>query len=124
MYETTVQETICIAHRVSTPDGGPGPLHGHNWDVELTVGGRELDGRGLLLDPSELEATLHAIVDPLDHQTLDELPQLDGLPVTAQAMARWIADGVQPLLPESLVLLRIRIADGALRTASWRPEPT
>jgi 6-pyruvoyl-tetrahydropterin synthase len=123
MYEARVRETICIAHRVPLEGGGEGPLHGHNWTIELDVGVDTLDERGRVTDLDALRARLHAVVDPLDHRTLGDLPPFEApASRTAPAVARWVAEQVAVGLDPRVALLTTRVLDGAGGSAAWTPE--
>ncbi len=122
MYEAQIRETICIAHRIPLSGGGLGPLHGHNWTIEIDLGASSLDERGLVADLAALRAHLHAIVDPLDHRTLGDLePFRSGALSTAPAVARWVVEKLTPLLDDRVCVLCARVMDGTGGSSSWRP---
>lgn len=122
MYEARIRETICIAHRVPSSVGEMGPLHGHNWTIELDIGASELDERGLVADLEVLRTHLHAVVDPLDHRTLGDLePFRLGTSRSAPAVARWVAEMVAPLLDARLSIVCARVVDGTGGSSVWRP---
>jgi len=121
MYEARVSETICIAHRVPQGDGRLGPLHGHNWTIALDVGVEALDSRGRVADLDAVRASLHRVVDPLDHRTLGDLAPFAGpASRTAPAVARWVADQVRGDLESGLRIVAVRVLDGRGGCVSWR----
>ena len=121
MYEARIRETICIAHRVLQTDGALGPLHGHNWTIEVDLGAEELDERGLVCDAAAVQALLHGVVDPIDHRTLDDLVPFRDEPRarTAAGFARWVVEGLSPRLEARLCVVRVRVLDGTGRVVSF-----
>ena len=49
-YALTVRSSFSAAHRLAEYEGNCERLHGHNWQVEITVESGELDSRGMALD--------------------------------------------------------------------------
>jgi 6-pyruvoyltetrahydropterin/6-carboxytetrahydropterin synthase len=70
-------------------------VHGHNYRVQVTLEGPELDGIGLLVDFVELKKTLHEVLDRMDHQFLNDVPPFDKLNPSAENMARYIYQEVR-----------------------------
>ena len=50
MYEVTVEDVFSSAHRLRNYRGKCERMHGHNWKVNVTVGGDTIDENGLLID--------------------------------------------------------------------------
>jgi len=63
------------------------------------AGGETLDEIGLLVDFVELKKAVHAVIDRMDHQWLNDLPPFDKLNPSAENMARFIYDEVEAALP-------------------------
>ncbi|MCO4769784.1 MAG: 6-carboxytetrahydropterin synthase [Deltaproteobacteria bacterium] len=123
MFVAQIRETICIAHRVLSADGKLGPLHGHNWTIEVSLGAESLDERGLVGDAPALRRALHEVVDSIDHRTLDDLPAfLEPSSRTAPAFAHWVAQRLGPELPSGLALVSVRVVDGTGAVVSWAPR--
>ena len=73
MYEVTVEATFSSGHYLRNYHGKCENPHGHNYRVQITFAGEELDQTGLLLDFKELKQLLRPIVDYLDHKMINEL---------------------------------------------------
>lgn len=82
--------TFEAAHRLpNVPDGHKcARLHGHSFQVRVTVDGPVGDRTGWVMDFAELKAAFHPVYDRLDHRYLNELPGLDN--PTSENLARWI----------------------------------
>jgi 6-pyruvoyltetrahydropterin/6-carboxytetrahydropterin synthase len=73
MYQVSVEETFSSAHALRGYKGKCENLHGHNYRVQITLGGPRLDTIGLLVDFTELKRILRGIIAGLDHQFLNDL---------------------------------------------------
>ena len=58
MYHLTIKTHFAAAHRLVNYQGDCENLHGHNWNVEVTVNARELDAAGLGIDFKILKKSL------------------------------------------------------------------
>jgi len=67
MYSVTSSIFVHFGHHVRGHAGPCISLHGHTWKLELTVGARELDAQGFVIDFDVLDATVlapcHALLD-------------------------------------------------------------
>ena len=50
LYALTVRTSFAAAHRLREYEGNCERLHGHNWQVEVTVESDSLDSRGMAVD--------------------------------------------------------------------------
>ena len=98
MFEATIEETFAAGHALRNYHGKCENPHGHNYRCELTIRGEQLDEAGLLADFVELKKTLHAVLDRLDHQWLNDVAPFDVLNPSAENMARHIFEGVRDKL--------------------------
>lgn len=61
-------------------------FHGHTYVLQVTVSG-EVDASGMIINFTELKALVkELILDRYDHANLNELPEYQGIPVTAENM--------------------------------------
>jgi len=72
MFELTVSSYFSGAHRLRNYKGKCENLHGHNWKVDVTVGG-EIDGSGMVIDFGILKEILEQVLSKLDHKYLNEI---------------------------------------------------
>jgi 6-pyruvoyltetrahydropterin/6-carboxytetrahydropterin synthase len=73
MYEVKIVTQFAAAHRLENFNGKCESLHGHNWKVEVFLGGRDLDGTGLLMDFGIVKARTKEVLEEIDHKYLNEL---------------------------------------------------
>ena len=88
------------AHRLPrVPDGHKcARLHGHSYQVAVTVAGEVDPATGWLMDFAVITGAVEPVREQLDHRYLNELDGLDN--PTSEVLARWIWQRVQPALPQ------------------------
>lgn len=110
MYELTVQRGFSAAHHLRDYEGPCSRMHGHNYRVEITVAGPQPLQNGMLLDFGELKALCDEVLDELDHQCLNELPNFQQQNVTAENVAAHIYHALAGRLPfAGIKVARVRL---------------
>lgn len=92
MYELKAQMYFSAAHHLLNYDGACENQHGHNWLVEAFVKGDKLDKSNILVDYKVIKKELKAILDYLDHQDINELPEFKGISPSSEVLAKFIYD--------------------------------
>ncbi len=92
MYEVFTEKNFCGAHRLRNYNGACENLHGHNWEVRVTVRSETLNDIGLAIDFKVVKKNLNVILDRLDHTDLnDTFTEEVGNP-SAENLAKHIFD--------------------------------
>lgn len=90
-FEISTTRRFSAAHSLKLYDGSMEPVHGHNWQVRVTVAAGSLDSIGVVMDFHELERLVDQIVTPLHNRHLNDVPDaaggLRGLNPTAENVA-------------------------------------
>jgi len=94
MFEITIEETFAAGHALRNYRGKCENVHGHNYRCQVSVEGSTLDEIGLLVDFVELKRVVHAVLDRMDHQWLNEFPPFDALNPSAENMAKYIYEEI------------------------------
>ena len=103
MFELKVKTRFAGAHQLTMVGHKCENLHGHNWQVEVCVKGKELNAAGVLADFGDIKRAVRQVVDKeLDHKFLNELEIFNGQQPTSERIAVYIAQRVQALLDGSL----------------------
>ena len=98
MFELKVVTHFAAAHNLKMVAEQCENLHGHNWKVETSVYGKELNSAGVLIDFGELKLHVRAIMKELDHKYLNELNYFsDGNP-SSENIAVYIANRLKDML--------------------------
>jgi len=95
MFEVTIEETFAAGHALRNYRGKCENVHGHNYRAEVALQGAELDAIGLLVDFVEMKRVVHAVLDRMDHQWLNDFPPFDVLNPSAENMVKYIHDEVK-----------------------------
>ena len=87
------------AHRLpNVPEGHKcARLHGHSFQVRITVKGPVGDATGWVMDFADISAAFKPIRKQLDHYYLNDITGLEN--PTSENIARWIWQRLQPELP-------------------------
>jgi 6-pyruvoyltetrahydropterin/6-carboxytetrahydropterin synthase len=94
MYEVTIKRSFSAAHLLKEIGGKCETLHGHNFNVEVSVCGERLDGEGLLVDFRLVKRWTDAVLAELDHKYLNELDLFAGINPSSENIARLIFERI------------------------------
>ena len=98
MYEVRVEADFAAAHFLKDYHGKCENLHGHNYKVYAHVRGDRLDEGGMLLDFTELKASLRKVCGLLDHKNLNDFDCFKQNP-SAERIASFIAENILEDIP-------------------------
>ena len=94
MFELIVKTRFSAAHRLANYPGTCAALHGHNWEVEVCVRGRQLNKLGLLVDFRVLKTRVQEAIRDLDHTDLNSLPELRKSNPSCEVLAQLLYERV------------------------------
>jgi len=94
MFEVTVEDSFAAGHYLRNYKGKCENPHGHNYKIQVTLAGRELDKAGLLLDFRDLREVMKPTIDRLDHQMMNDLEPFTVLNPSAENMAKYFYDEI------------------------------
>ena len=123
MFEVSVEETFAAGHALRNYKGKCENVHGHNYRVQVTFSGPELDSIGLLVDFVQVKKLMNTVVDRLDHKFLNDLPPFDVLNPSAENMAKYFYDEISGGLGRTtpVKLGEVRIWETDTTCATYRP---
>lgn len=121
MYELTVRDHFDAAHSLRGYPGECRRLHGHTWDVEVTVEGETLDEIGIVYDFKALKDDLRMVLDDYDHVFLDEVPPFDALNPTAENLARVICERIEGSVGTQVVVTEVAVWESPIAKLVYRP---
>jgi len=98
MFVLKIVTDFASAHSLRDYPGDCARLHGHNWQVEVSVESEVLNDLGIAIDFREIKKQTKAVVKRLDHQYLNEIPPFDELNPTAENIAKYFYDEVAKLI--------------------------
>ena len=121
MFEVSVEETFAAGHALRGYRGKCENVHGHNYRVQLTLEGAELDAIGLLVDFVEVKRLIHGVVDRLDHRFINDLPPFDLVNPSAENLAKYFYDEISGNLTKSVRLGQVKIWETDVTSATYKP---
>jgi len=123
MFEVTVEETFAAGHALRNYRGKCENPHGHNYRIQVTLQGPELDSIGLLVDFVQVKKSLLSVVDRLDHQFLNDLAPFDVLNPSAENMAKYFYDEISGGLGETapVKVEQVKVWETDTTSATYRP---
>jgi 6-pyruvoyltetrahydropterin/6-carboxytetrahydropterin synthase len=122
MFEVSVEESFAAGHALRNYKGKCENTHGHNYKIQVTLAGEELNDAGLLVDFSDLRREIRALVSRFDHQFLNELAPFDQLNPSAENLAKFISDGMAPQLQKWGVRTHaVTVWETDTSSATYRP---
>ena len=89
MFEVSVEETFSAGHALRGYRGKCENVHGHNYRVQVSIEGPQLDGIGLLVDFTHVKHVLRGIIAEIDHQFLNDLEPFKAVNPSAENMAKY-----------------------------------
>ncbi len=124
VYTISARAHYDAAHFLENYDGKCSRVHGHRYVAEAAIQSPELDENGLAFDFADLKRELRALADRLDHELLNDLPEFDGVPTSAENQARWFYESLQGRLPDALAggLIYARVWESPTQWAQYGPE--
>lgn len=118
-FEITTTRYFSAAHQLRLYDGSLEPLHGHNWQLKVTVAAPKLDSIGVVMDFHELERLVDAIVTPLHNRHLNETEAFGKLNPSAENVALHVGRSLK--LPASVQLVAVEVWETPENSAVFRP---
>jgi 6-pyruvoyltetrahydropterin/6-carboxytetrahydropterin synthase len=89
MYTVTVVRDFIAQHFLIGGDWGEeNQLHSHPYKLEVRLEGGKLDQHGYLVDIVEIEKALNKTINYFRDNTLNELPEFDGLNPSIEHFSR------------------------------------
>ena len=120
MYELTVKGHFDAAHALHGYPGECRKLHGHTWDIEVTVRGESLDDVGIVYDFKRLKSDLASVLDAYDHAFLNEVPPFDEMNPTAENLARVIFEELSRTVGSEVVVADVAVWESPIARIVYR----
>lgn len=89
MFVLKIVTHFSAAHSLRDYPGDCARLHGHNWQVEVSVEAASLDKSGIAIDFRDIKQHTKTIIKKLDHQYLNDISPFDKRNPTAEHIAQY-----------------------------------
>lgn len=121
MYELTVKAHFDAAHALRGYPGECRELHGHTWDVEVTVEAAALDEIGIVYDFKSLKEDLADVLSPFDHAYINEVPPFDDMSPTAENLARVLFELLTVKVDPRVRVREVSVWESPIAKLTYRP---
>jgi 6-pyruvoyltetrahydropterin/6-carboxytetrahydropterin synthase len=121
MYDLTIRGHFDAAHSLVGYPGECRELHGHTWDVEVTVRGETLDDVGIVYDFKRLKSDLANVLDAYDHAHLNTVSPFDTLNPTAENLAQVIYERLAQTVGTEVSLVEVAVWESPIARIAYRP---
>jgi len=123
MYSLQVKWHFDAAHHLYGYPGECAELHGHTWEVEVTVESEKLNDIEIVYDFKDLKADLKHIVDVYDHKHLNDIPPFDVISPTAENLARVIFEELTKSIGTKVKVAEVAVWESPVARVGYRITP-
>jgi 6-pyruvoyltetrahydropterin/6-carboxytetrahydropterin synthase len=94
MFQVSVEDTFSSGHALRGYKGKCENPHGHNYRVQVTLEGPQLDNIGLLIDFTQLKHAMRGLIAKLDHQFINDLEPFTAVNPSAENLAKYFYENL------------------------------
>jgi 6-pyruvoyltetrahydropterin/6-carboxytetrahydropterin synthase len=115
--------TFEAAHHLADYVGGPEPVHGHSWKIEVALGVERLGAYDLSVDFVPTEAFVRELAARLHNRDLNAVQPFTAKNASAENVALWVADEIAKagLLQGGTRLEEVTVWEGTRNSVTYRP---
>ena len=123
------------AHRISNYNGQCSNIHGHSYELQVTVAGIPNKESDIIFDFKDLKKVVESeIINPFDHALLlkkgtSDFESIMGMKIilldkepTAERMLEFMVDKLDGKLPENIKLKRLKLFETKTSYAEWESD--
>ena len=121
MFEVSVREHFDAAHYLRGYRGKCENLHGHRFQVMVTVRTAGVDEIGLAFDFAELKKHLREILERLDHTCLNDVPPFDRINPSSENIAATIYNELEERLT-GISISSVQVCESPESCVTYLPE--
>jgi 6-pyruvoyltetrahydropterin/6-carboxytetrahydropterin synthase len=119
VFVIEVREHFDAAHALRGYKGKCENLHGHRFEVVVTLKATELDETGLAFDFTVLKRHLREILASYDHTCLNDVPPFDGINPSSENIAATIYEEFRK---RELLIFSIQVYESADSCVTYVPD--
>lgn len=120
VYDLTVKDHFDAAHHLYDYPGECRNLHGHTWDVEVTVRSPHLNDIDIVYDFKRIKRDLAAVLGRYDHKLINEIPPFDKISPTAENLARVIYGQLTDTVHPSVEVVEVAVWESPIARVAYR----
>lgn len=122
MFEVSVSGIFSAAHYLRDYHGKCEKLHGHNWNVEVSIRSKVLDKSGMVVDFKELKDKLNKELLEFDHSFINEILYFKKVNPTSENIAAYIYKKLKRIFPhKNLKVTKVSVWESEKTHATFLP---
>ena len=122
MFEVSVESHFDAAHFLREYQGKCENLHGHRYNVILSIKARGLDSGGMAYDFVELKKKLNSVLEQWDHHCLNEVSPFDRINPSAENIAVTIHKKLRNRLGKGVSISSIQVWETPQNRVTYYPD--
>jgi len=123
MYEVSIRKHFDAAHYLRGYQGKCENIHGHRYEVVVSVRTEQTDDIGLAYDFGILKKQLAEILGRLDHKCVNDVPPFDEINASAENIASTICQELQTTFKETNVQVHsVQVFESPDSAVTYFPE--
>ena len=123
MYEISVRMHFDAAHYLRGYHGKCENLHGHRYEVIVTVRAEETNEIGIACDFTELKYHLGEVLHQFDHRCLNDVTPFDKINPSAENIAHTIYNKLKPRLDKTPAsICRVEVWESPDSRVAYTPK--
>lgn len=111
LFTVGIETQFKAWHSIPLPDGTKEPEHEHFWAVEVEVCGNVPSEGGVMINFAQLKSRLTNVLSALNETVLNESDYFKDKCPSAENVAVYIFDRLEPTLPDNIRLKSIRVSE-------------
>ena len=104
MFTICAETCFSASHQLTLTDGSKEPLHRHKWLVKAGASSDRLNNMGLVIDFRRIKTMLDSVVSVFENNRLETLEYFQRNNSSAENVAKYIYERLEPELPEGVKL--------------------
>lgn len=123
MYILKVEDSFSAAHKLIDYKGECSNIHGHTWQVEISIECNKTSNIGLTIDFKEIKKAFNNILLQFDHAYLNELSHFSDQNPTSENIARVLYELSSAKLDnKNAKVSQISVKESEKYTAIYKPN--
>jgi 6-pyruvoyltetrahydropterin/6-carboxytetrahydropterin synthase len=111
LFTVSVEGQFWATHGLTLLDGSKEPVHAHNWSVAAEISSETLNSMGIVVDFRHVKQLIGEIVADFGNVPLEQLSYFQRNNPSAENIARYIYEKLEPGLPEDVTLDHVSVTE-------------
>lgn len=121
MFEVSVESHFDAAHFLREYHGKCENLHGHRYNVILSIQTERLDSGGMAYDFVQLKKLLNRVLDEWDHHCLNDIPPFDKINPSAENIATTIYEKLRAKIRKGIKISKVQVWETPQNCVTFYP---